>query len=308
MAYSRCIEYRETHGSSMENPVIWYMENPRSMNFNEDSFFPIRKWGSEGLTLSNHVAVFEYYPGICLVGDFLFCTMVSHHLSPPVGRMVFTCSKHPTSKSKYLMLNFKNTTFFIGLVLVRDFQKNLPAATLPETNKSPLKMDGWNTTLLLGWPIFRCKMLVLGSVSPESFYKELVGIFTNSHQWKNPVLKTCYVSFREGNWTGSEFTLPTTLVTHDAICQVRSPSAGRLGNKFHVDQLNVEFLMDFFVDQPDPPKKKSEKQQEKCWPTLTFLVDFCQGVYIYNMFLLKKRKVTTRLEWFWFYMVWIILV
>ena len=27
--------------------------------------------------------------------------------------------------------------------------------TLPETNSSPLKMDGWNTTFLLGWPIFR---------------------------------------------------------------------------------------------------------------------------------------------------------
>ena len=28
-------------------------------------------------------------------------------------------------------------------------------ATLPETNSSPLKMDGWNTSFLLGWPIFR---------------------------------------------------------------------------------------------------------------------------------------------------------
>ena len=27
--------------------------------------------------------------------------------------------------------------------------------TLPETNSSHLKMDGWNTTFLLGWPIFR---------------------------------------------------------------------------------------------------------------------------------------------------------
>ena len=26
---------------------------------------------------------------------------------------------------------------------------------LPENNSSPLKMDGWNTTFLLGWPIFR---------------------------------------------------------------------------------------------------------------------------------------------------------
>ena len=28
--------------------------------------------------------------------------------------------------------------------------------TLHETNSSHLKMDGWNTSFLLGWPIFRC--------------------------------------------------------------------------------------------------------------------------------------------------------
>ena len=27
--------------------------------------------------------------------------------------------------------------------------------TLPETNSSPLKMDGWNTSFLLGRPIFK---------------------------------------------------------------------------------------------------------------------------------------------------------
>ena len=32
----------------------------------------------------------------------------------------------------------------------------LKCPTLPETNSSPLKMDGWNTTFLLGRPIFRC--------------------------------------------------------------------------------------------------------------------------------------------------------
>ena len=31
----------------------------------------------------------------------------------------------------------------------------IPGNTLPETNSLPLKMDGWNTSLLLGWPIFR---------------------------------------------------------------------------------------------------------------------------------------------------------
>ena len=37
--------------------------------------------------------------------------------------------------------------------------------TLPETNSSDLKMDGWNTNFLVGWPIFRGELLVLGSVS-----------------------------------------------------------------------------------------------------------------------------------------------
>ena len=36
--------------------------------------------------------------------------------------------------------------------------------TLPETNSSHLKMDGWNTTFLLGWPIFRGELLVSGRV------------------------------------------------------------------------------------------------------------------------------------------------
>ena len=31
----------------------------------------------------------------------------------------------------------------------------LPITILPETNELPLKMDGWNTTFLLGRPIFR---------------------------------------------------------------------------------------------------------------------------------------------------------
>ena len=37
--------------------------------------------------------------------------------------------------------------------------------TLPETNNSHLKVDGWNTSFLLGWPIFRGELLVSGSVT-----------------------------------------------------------------------------------------------------------------------------------------------
>ncbi len=34
-------------------------------------------------------------------------------------------------------------------------RKLYSVSTLPETNSSHLKMDGWNTSFLLGWPIFR---------------------------------------------------------------------------------------------------------------------------------------------------------
>ena len=38
--------------------------------------------------------------------------------------------------------------------LVSLFKKN-NLLTLPETNSLHLKMDGWKTSFLLGWPIFR---------------------------------------------------------------------------------------------------------------------------------------------------------
>ena len=49
--------------------------------------------------------------------------------------------------------------------------------TLPETNSLHLKMDGWKTSFLLGWPIFRGELLVLGSVN--SYWKTCqdTGIF-----------------------------------------------------------------------------------------------------------------------------------
>ena len=60
-------------------------------------------------------------------------------------------------------------------------------------------MDGWNTTFLLGWPIFRCELLVSGRVNPRemgalhSHYKnmpksrvkwsqQMVVEFVTSHQ------------------------------------------------------------------------------------------------------------------------------
>ena len=41
--------------------------------------------------------------------------------------------------------------------------------TLPDTDNSHLKMDGWKMNFLLGRPIFRGKLLVLGRVSCDFF-------------------------------------------------------------------------------------------------------------------------------------------
>ena len=48
--------------------------------------------------------------------------------------------------------NTKKSSTRWGVIVPSSLKKN----ALPETNNSPLKMDGWNTTFLLGWPIFRC--------------------------------------------------------------------------------------------------------------------------------------------------------
>jgi len=44
---------------------------------------------------------------------------------------------------------------------------------LPETNGSHLKIDGWNTTFLLGRPIFRGELLVSGRVHEHTSLWEL---------------------------------------------------------------------------------------------------------------------------------------
>ena len=43
---------------------------------------------------------------------------------------------------------------FLSKWVICMFHVNLPGCTLPETNSSHLKMDGWKTSFLLGWPMF----------------------------------------------------------------------------------------------------------------------------------------------------------
>ena len=49
-------------------------------------------------------------------------------------------------------------------------------STLPETNSSPLKMDGWKTSFLLGWSIFR------GYVSSRGCNHDDIPIITCNHR------------------------------------------------------------------------------------------------------------------------------
>ena len=55
--------------------------------------------------------------------------------------------------------NVRSLFFFVGLLACWELWLHDPqdktTYTLPETNSSHLKIDGWNTTFLLGWPIFR---------------------------------------------------------------------------------------------------------------------------------------------------------
>ena len=59
---------------------------------------------------------------------------------------------------------FSWSKFWRGHSRCAAVEGNIIEDTLPETNSSHLKMDGWNTTFLLGRPTFRGKMLVLGMV------------------------------------------------------------------------------------------------------------------------------------------------
>ena len=49
------------------------------------------------------------------------------------------------------------------------------AYTFPETNKFHWKMDGWNTTFVLGRPFFRGELLVLGRILEVFQYVFWVG-------------------------------------------------------------------------------------------------------------------------------------
>ncbi len=51
----------------------------------------------------------------------------------------------------------------------------------------PLKMDGWDTSFLLGWPIFRGELFVSGRVPPNLWVSGSCGVF-KALQWGGEIL------------------------------------------------------------------------------------------------------------------------
>ena len=63
-----------------------------------------------------------------------------------------------------------------------------PIITLPETNSSPLQMDGWNTTFLLGRPIFTGYVSLLEGIPKSEWFSHVSPLFnhgTNGQQSKS---------------------------------------------------------------------------------------------------------------------------
>ena len=63
----------------------------------------------------------------------------------------------------------------------QNFFEPQKTTTPPETNSSPLKMDGWNTSFLLGRPIFRGyvsfrECILLGQKITPYYYEPLVSL------------------------------------------------------------------------------------------------------------------------------------
>ena len=82
---------------------------------------------------------------------------------------------------------------------------NIANITLPETNSSHLKMDGWKTSFLLGRPIFRARS-VSGRVSHKTlqiFESLLLFSFTNDVMLLNKMVGSNICSFSSSNLTNA---------------------------------------------------------------------------------------------------------
>ena len=84
--------------------------------------------------------------------------LLPHYVS---GR---TCTLGVQDQTKWLVFRMIHVKDSRSYQWAKFGRLGLPGCTLPKTNSSPLQMDGWNTTFLLGRPIFRGEPLVSGRV------------------------------------------------------------------------------------------------------------------------------------------------
>ena len=98
---------------------------------------------------------------------------------------------------------------------------------LPETNSSPLKMYGWKTSFLLGWPILR------GYVSfGEGIFFTCLFIFsTDSHQLAHHLGKVLA--------TGFQLHLGVNRVVHLPLKQIEAEPQGQINDVRFVDGIDV---------------------------------------------------------------------
>ena len=107
--------------------------------------------------------------GSYLCGDFLFTLLRLGSSETPFGRQSFCrfALRHqpltPVDHSSLLRQERRDVAWQMEAgTSVTKTKMNAPkSVTLPETNSSPLKMDGWNTTFL---PLFSGATLVSGRV------------------------------------------------------------------------------------------------------------------------------------------------
>ena len=84
--------------------------------------------------------------------------------------------------------------------------------TLPGTNSSPVKIDGWNTSFLLGWPIFEGKLFALGRVI-HRFFRSIpkLVLHGNGHlripHWE--LRRRCSASWPSDGWMARSFRNPS---------------------------------------------------------------------------------------------------
>ena len=81
--------------------------------------------------------------------------------------------------------------------------ENKGDTTLPETNSSPLKINGWKMKFSLGWPIFRCYVGFTEGRSPtisKSFLRSIVPCLKDMTTWSAVSMLAVISTGRKKTW------------------------------------------------------------------------------------------------------------